>query len=236
MKRVFGEMIWLISMLTGCVDQGEIQQKLLDAYNNSNGDEYLVKVLELNDQYPDNFYINIDLGYIYLLKNDFYSAKKYLETAQGNRIAKDAEWNYKLYGALSDLHYAQERWQDSIDAGLTALENNSQDPIGIKLTIARAYSQIDNLEQGYSAFKEVFMEQPELLKYSDWNNISELSIRFQDFDYTYTLWMEYWRRHGYEPGLGLRISVLSGKLGRVDESLITGFIDLDFQLAYNLIG
>ncbi len=137
---------WWLFLLLGCTNQGEIQQKLSDAYNNLNEDEYIERVLELNNKYSNNFYINIDLAYIYLLDSDYENAELCFKTAEDNIVDNDTEWKYKLYSGLSDLYYAQSKWNSSISAGKKALESNSADPSVVKLTIARANSKSKNFK------------------------------------------------------------------------------------------
>ncbi len=232
MKKAF----LLLLLVTACSkNNNEIQQKLVDAYNNLDEKGYILRLNELDEQFPENFYINIDLGYYYLLNSDYYNANTRFSNAEKNRIKKDREWNYKLYGGIADLRYVQGNWYSVIEAGEKALINNPDDPSVIKLTMAKAFSSVKDYETGYRFYKEVYAEHPGFLKYNDWDSLSELSILQKDKDFTYSLWMDYWKRHGYDPGLGIRISILSGNLGNQKESLLTSFIDLDFQKSLGLI-
>lgn len=231
MRKTF----WLLFLFTACNNQNEIQHKLVNAYNNLNENEYIQIVLDLDAENPGNFYINVDLGYIYLLNSDYENAEKSFDIAEKNRKKRDRDWNYKLYSGLADLRYYQSNWISTIEVGKKALEMNTTDPGVIKLTLAKASSNLHNSQESFKYYKEAYLEHPGFLDHSDWNRLSELAILYKDFSFTYSLWMNYWKMFGYEPGLGLRISVLSGKLGNQEESILSGFIDLDFQRAFGLI-
>lgn len=226
---------WLLFLFLSCNNNENIKKELNDAYTNLNDTEYFAELNRLIEEYPENYYVNIDMGYLYLLNNDFANAEKHLRTAEANVVKKDKEWGYKLYSALSDLTYLKGMWDDSVSYGEMALSLDENDHATISRTIAKSYLKLKKFEKSYEYFKVAYEEYAKHFTSQDWNDLSELAILYEDFDFAYDLWMRFWMLNGYEPGLGVRISVLSGKNGDKIESFVNSFIDLDYQNELGLL-
>lgn len=235
MKKIL-HYIWVLLLFVSCNSNDKIKERLVNAYNDMSNEDYTNEINLLFKENPKNFYVNTDIGYLYLLNNDLEKAENHFIIAEKNRIKKDKEWNYKLFCGLADLKFVQGDWQKSLGYSEQAMDSGSDDQSAIRLTAAKSALKLKKFEESLNFYKYSYENYPEFFVSQDWNDMSELSILYEDYEFTYDIWMQYWKMYGYEPGLGLRISVLAGKLSRKAESFLASFIDLDYQRSMGLIG
>ncbi|WP_156888470.1 tetratricopeptide repeat protein [Spirochaeta cellobiosiphila] len=235
MKKIVLKILIITIILNSCSNENVIKQKLQDEYSQSSKQEYFNYLLKMKEKNPNSFYINTDLGLRYLLDSKLAEAEESLSAAEKELIDSDSVWTYKLYAGLSSLEYRKNNYTNTIDFGRKALDNDKNDSAGVNIIIARSLVKFNKNAEAFERMKHVYNNNVNLMKYDDWNFLSELAINQEETNYAYKLWLDYWKRNGYQPSLGLKLSLISGLNGNATQSLLYSYIDMDYQLSLQYI-
>jgi len=119
--------------------------------NEKKGDELLEGLVALDQKYKDVLALKINISGMLLMKNEYQTAGDYLKAGLPlvKKSKNDGE-KYVFYTNMAQYCFKSKDPSKCIEYAKMALDINKDDPLGTKLTMAKAYS---NLEDAASALK-----------------------------------------------------------------------------------
>jgi len=196
------------------------------------GQELLEALLALDQEHPDRLVLKVNIGALYLARGEPHSAAPYLE--RGRALAsrsRDPHLTYLLYGNLAELALRTERYPESVAYAERALRLQGQDPLGVIFTRAKARLAAGQLEEALADFEAGAESLPRRMNMEDLSAHIQALVRSGDLERALALYRERQRRFGYVRGQGLEESALFEHLGRLDEAVLSAFMELEYRRA-----
>jgi tetratricopeptide (TPR) repeat protein len=225
-----------IGSLCAC-GRGEraFQQSYERATSGRQGEELYRALLALDQRYPDRLVLKVNLGALLLAAGEYEQAYAYL--SRGERLlrrSRDPRLHYLLYGNLAEHGLRTGRYQDSRGYAERALQTGCDDEIGVLFTRAKALAAEGSLEPALRDFAEGREQQGARMNLEDFTVYIRTLRRAGAAEPALELYQERQLRFGYLPGQGLEESLLYEELGRIEESLLSAFMELEYERCQGL--
>jgi hypothetical protein len=218
-------------MLLGCGQKDStFQADYKAALESKSGQELFNTLIQLDQKYPDRLEVKVDLGAFLLAAGDTYKARIYLESAE--KLAGrngDAKLKVLLFTNLAELSYRDKKYPDAVRYADSALALNPTEPLGVVFTRAKAYYVQGKNKEALSDFDTGWGNARSTMIPDDFRAYSALLVESSQPEKALEVLGEYQYRFVYETGTGLTESVLLEKLGKVEESILSAFKELEYQ-------
>jgi tetratricopeptide (TPR) repeat protein len=194
------------------------------------GGELMLALESLDQEFPDRLIVKVNLGSLLLASGQLKRANVYLsraETLVGKR--SDRHLKYLLYASLAEYKLRQSCFSESIDYADLALEQAPEDTVGVIFTRAKACSACGQRKQALTDFAQAHSQHHAQMNLEDYCTYIHVLTAEQSFAHAIDLYRERQRRFGYLPGQGLEESVLFERTGRIDEAVLSAFMELEYQ-------
>ncbi|MBQ6905358.1 MAG: hypothetical protein IJQ27_04715, partial [Spirochaetia bacterium] len=148
-------LILLVALLalTSCSKQADDSylKEMETLLQEKTGDELLEGLIALDKKYPNVLMLKINISGMLLVKNEIKPAGDYLKAGLPlvKKSTNDGE-KYVFYTNMAQYSFKSQDPNKSIDYAKQALEFNKEDPLGVTITMAKAYA---NKEDPISALK-----------------------------------------------------------------------------------
>jgi len=194
------------------------------------GGELMLALESLDQEYPDRLIVKVNLGSLLLASGQLERAYAYLsraETLVGKR--SDRHLKYLLYASLAECKLRQSCFSESINYADLALEQEPEDAVGVIFTRAKACSACGQRQQALADFAHAHSQRHAQMNLEDYCTYIHLLIVEQSFAQAIDLYRDRQRRFGYLPGQGLEESILFERSCRIDEAVLSAFMELEYQ-------
>ena len=196
----------------------------------SSGPALFSSLLALDQKYPHQMALKVDIGRALLEAGELEKAAIYLKS--GEELAsrsKDQRLKALLYAALAEHAFRRGQYQESIDLAAKALANPPHEPAGVLLTRARAYQAIGKTQEALADYARGWSADRPAMIPEDYRGYSALLVAAEKYAEALEVYAEYQILFPYETGIGLAESLLLEKLGRIEESIVAAFKELEYQ-------
>ncbi len=229
-----GKFFWFccgLLLLWACNGNQAAFQSEYEALKKSSSDSALFSSLLLLDQkYPRQMALKVDIGRALLDAGELEQAAIYLKSGEALAVrSKDQRLKALLYAALAEHAFRRGQYQETIDLATKALANPPHEPAGALLSRARAYQATGKTQEALEDYTRGWSTDRSAMIPEDFRNYSTLLIEAGKYAEALEVYAEYQARFLYEPGIGLTESLLYEKLGRIEESIVAAFKELEYQ-------
>jgi tetratricopeptide (TPR) repeat protein len=194
------------------------------------GQELFNALLDLDQKYPDRLDLKTEIGAYLLAAGDVEKARLYLTRAKSLAgRSRGGILKASLFAHLASLALAESRYQDAIDCANTSLRENSRDPSGVIFIRAKAYLGLGVKSESLADFLEGWNDARSAMVAGDYRIASSLMADQGRLEEARAVLFEYQRRYAFVPGTGLMESMILEKLGRLGESVLCAFKELEYQ-------
>ncbi|MBN1834752.1 MAG: hypothetical protein JW820_02815, partial [Spirochaetales bacterium] len=228
-------LVALLLLLGACSSRdAAFREEFTRATAQLGGDDLLAALLALDQQHPDRLLLKVNIGALYLARSDTTHAAPYLE--RGRALAhrsRDPHLSYLLYGNLAELALRTERYRDSVAYADRALRLQGEDPLGVVFTRAKAHLASGAREAALADFRTGIEAPPARrpLNLEDCSAYIRALVAAGELEQALRLYRERQRRFGFVTGQGLEESALFERLGRIDEAILSAFMELEYGQA-----
>jgi tetratricopeptide (TPR) repeat protein len=167
--------------------------------------------LLLDQKYPGRLQLKVDIGTALLAAGDLDKAGIYLKSGLALAArSKDKRLKGLLYAASAELAFLSGHYPEAVGFADRALANSANLPASVLFT------------RGWAADRGAMLAE-------DFRSYSSLLIAAGRYPEALEVFDEYQARFLYETGIGLRESLLYEKLGKIEESIVAAFKELEYQ-------
>ncbi|MBQ3712712.1 MAG: hypothetical protein II890_02000 [Spirochaetia bacterium] len=175
-KLVLILLVALLS-LTSCSKQADDSylKEMETLLQEKTGDELLEGLIALDKKYPNVLMLKINISGMLLVKNEIKPAGDYLKAGLPlvKKSTNDGE-KYVFYTNMAQYSFKNQDPNKSIDYAKQALEFNKEDPLGVTITMAKAYANKEDPISALKLMKEQWTANPE--KFTDEDMFYLLSL------------------------------------------------------------
>jgi hypothetical protein len=187
-------------------------------------------LLLLDQKYPGRLQLKVDIGMALLAAGDLDKAGIYLKSGQALAAkSKDKRLKGLLYAASADLAHRTGSYQEAIRFADQALANNANQPASVLFTRARACQATGKTREALEDYARGWATDRGAMLPKDFRSYSDLLIAAGRYPEALEVYDEYQVRFLYETGIGLSESLLFEKLGKIEESIVAAFKELEYQ-------
>jgi hypothetical protein len=221
----------LLLLLYACGGQEAAFHSEYDAIIQSkSGPARFSDLLLLDQKYPGRLQLKVDIGTALLAAGDLEKAGIYLKSGQGLATrSKKKRLKGLLYAALAEHSYRNRRYPEAIGFAGQALANSANPPASVLCTRARAYQVTGKTQEALEDYARAWSIDRSAMHPEDFRAYSTLLIAAGKYPGTLEVYDEYQMRFVYETGIGLSESLLWEKLGKIEESIVAAFKELEYQ-------
>jgi tetratricopeptide (TPR) repeat protein len=233
MKKSSVHWCWcgLFLLLSACAgNEAAFQSEYAATAAQKSGPALFSALLLLDQKYPSRLALKVDIGTALLAAGDLEKAGIYLKS--GEALAgrsKDKRLKALLYSALSELSSRSGRYPETIELAGKALEFTPNPPVGVLFIRGKAYQAIGRTKEALEDFSLGWSAAPGAMLPEDFRTYSALLIQAARYQEALEAYTEYQVRFLYETGIGLTESLLYEKLGKIEESVIAAFKELEYR-------
>lgn len=223
----------LLALAGGCTGRG---RGFREAYGRETagkqGEELRSALVALDQRYPRELSLKVNLGAMCLAAGDLPVAAAYLE--QGERLARslrfrrDRQLRYLLAANLAEHRLRAGRPEESAVHADRALALGVADEIAVVYTRAKARlasgdvpAALADFDAGRAASRQMNLED-----YAAWIGALTVAGRPEE---ALAAHAEKRRLHGHASGQGLEESLLYERLGRSEEAVLSAFLELEHR-------
>jgi tetratricopeptide (TPR) repeat protein len=208
---------------------GDFQENFDAAMTTMRGRELFDALLELDQKYPRELALKVNLGGMLLAGGDPARAEVYLEAGIPlARPSRDTRLVYLLQTNLAELRLRQGNYEEAVEAAEAALGLTAEDDIGVGLTLAKAQLALDRPSEAVERFEGYWRDKPDLMSREDALAYFEALVKDDRSSAALEVLRVWPERYGYEVGLGLRESALWEKQGNLGESVLAAAKELEY--------
>jgi hypothetical protein len=196
------------------------------------GEELLAALVALDQEYPRQLSLKVNLGALCLAAGDLRRAAAYLE--RGERLAaapryrREKRLRYLLQADLADLRLRAGRPRESVTHADRALALGAEDEVGVVFTRAKAHlavgdhaAALADFAAGRAAGRGMNLE--------DYGGYIQALVGGGRPADALLAYGERRQRFGYLSGQGLEESLLYEHLGRLEEAVLSAFLELEHR-------
>lgn len=228
----------LCAVLTACHPDTAFREAFARSTAQLQGEELLAALLALDQEYPDRLMLKTNIGALYLAQGDASRAAPYLERGEGLALrSRDPHLGYLLYANLAELALRTERYRDSVDHATRALRLQPEDPLGAIFTRAKAHLAAGQGDTALRDFRAATQTLPQrrTMNPEDYCAYIGALVAAGELGEALDLYRERHRRFGFATGQGLEESALFERLGRIDEAILSAFMELEYGQAHGTL-
>jgi hypothetical protein len=203
------------------------------------GSELFIGLLALDQEYPYELGLKVDLGAHLLAAGELEKARVYLEAGERlaartriNRLgagAKNRRLAALLYADLAELSWRTKQYREAADYSSVSLSLDSEDPAGALFTRAKARAALRENGESLADFAKGWESRRSTMVPEDYRVYwGLLSNEGRNGEALATL-AAYQERFPYEQGIGLAESLLYERTGLIEESVLAAFKELEYQ-------
>ena len=210
--------------------QAAFQSEYEALRKSSSGAALFGSLLALDQKYPRQLALKVDIGRSLLEAGELERASIYLKS--GEELAsrsKDKRLKALLYAALAEHSFRRGQYQEAIDFADKALANPPHQPAGALLARARAYQATGETQEALEDYARGWSSDRGVMSPEDFRSYATLLIAAEKYVEALEVYDEYQARFLFEPGIGLTESLLYEKLGRIEESIVAAYKELEYQ-------
>jgi hypothetical protein len=208
------------------------QQAYARAASGKQGGELLAALVALDQEYPRQLSLKVNLGALCLAAGDLRAAAAYLE--QGERIAaglryrRDRRLRYLLQANLAEQRLRARRPAESATHADRALALGVEDELGVVYTRAKAWLTAGNYAAALADFA-AGRGVSRAMNLEDYGAYIQALVRSGRPAEALLACRERRQRFGYHSGQGLEESLLYERLGRLGEAVLSAFLELEHR-------
>ena len=204
------------------------------------GDDLLEGLIELDKKYPNVLMLKINISGMLLVKDEVKLAGDYLKA--GLPLVKKSDNDgekYVFYTNMAQYSFKSKDPNKSIEYAKQALELNKEDPLGVTITMAKAYANQEDPISALKLMKEQWAADPR--KFSDEDLFYLLSLLGNEPDSTDNLTIvvavadEFLIRKPTISGIGIQQAQDLERAGYMTSALIATFSEMDRMRCLNKI-
>jgi len=210
--------------------QAAFQSEYEEVKKNNSGPELFSALLLLDQKYPRQLALKVDIGRSLLAAGDLEKAGIYLKS--GEELAwrsRDKRLKALLYAASAERSFRRGQYQEAIDFAGKALASPPHEPAGVLFTRGKAFQALGKKREALEDCSAGWEAAREALAPQDYRNYAALLIEAGMYAEALEVHSEYQARFLYESGIGLTESLLYEKLGKIEESIVAAFKELEYQ-------
>ena len=216
--------------LVGC-DQS-FARSYESAIKAKTGQELFDELRRLDQAYPNQLKLKIDLGARSLASGDMKGAHAYLDRGEKLLgIFSDARLKYTLFTDQAELRLRESDYKASVSYAAKALAASKADELGVIFTKAKAENALKNGAAALRDFDAGWASHKPSMSSEDYRVYSfALAEAGRDNDALSVL-DEYQKNYAYAPGIGLIESSCYERLGDMGSAILSSFKengDLDY--------
>lgn len=136
-------------------ESGDFAAEMEALMNANQGQALLDGLVGLDKKYPDRLALKINISGMMLARNDIKGAGEYLK--QGLPLVKkstDSSEKYVFYTNMAQYSFKNQDPGKSVEYAGEALAEDKNDPLGVKLTMAKAYSELGDTTSSLKLFRD----------------------------------------------------------------------------------
>ena len=217
----------LLLALAACPSREDaFRESLARAAADRDGQLSLETLLALDQEFPDRLVLKINIGALYLAAGDPERAAVYLQ--RGRTLAartRDPHLRYLLHANLAELHLRRGRHAPSIGEATRALRLQPEDPLGVIFTRAKAHLASGAAPAALRDFQAGAATADQRMNLEDWSAWIRAHLASGQLEPALALYRQRQRRFGYLPGQGLEESAAFESLGRIEEAVLSAFME-----------
>jgi len=191
---------------------------------------------ELNN--ASHFASKVDLGSYYVLAGDYEKAREYLRRAEG--VVKNAPKNAEgeksvciLYGLLAQVELYMAYFAEAEVYAQMAVDSHSEYGEEYYYVLGQSQLAQEKKEEALQTFDIVFATLPEKANTEDLRGYMYLLADAELFTDCVPIMERYFETGEYFSGLGLFASSVYEKEGETEKSILSAFLDYEFNSNYN---
>ena len=204
------------------------------------GDELLEGMIALDKKYNKVLMLKINISGMLLMKDEVKLAGDYLKAGLPlvKKSTNDGE-KYVFYTNMAQYAFKSKDPNKSIDYAKQALEFNKEDPLGVTITMAKAYANKEDPISALKLMKEQWAANPS--KFSDEDMFYLLSLLGNEPDSTENLTIvvsvadEFLIRKPSITGIGIQQAQDLERAGYMISALVATFSEMDRMRCLNKI-
>jgi hypothetical protein len=226
----FWSCCWLLLLWACNGNQAAFQSEYEALKKSSSGSALFSSLLLLDQKYPWQMALKVDIGRALLEAGELEQAAIYLKSGEALASrSKDQRLKALLYAALAEHAFRRGQHQETIELATKALANPPQEPAGALLTRARACQATRKTREALEDYTRGWSTDRSAMIPDDFRNYSALLIAAGKYAEALEVYAEYQILFTYEAGIGLTESLLYEKLARIEESIVAAFKELEYQ-------
>jgi hypothetical protein len=227
----FGAFPFLVCVLLGCnSNETAFQADYRAALDSKTGQDLYNTLIQLDQKYPNRLEVKTDLGAFLLAAGDADKARIYLESAEGLSSRNgDSKLKALLYTNLAELSYRSKSYPEAVEHADKALALNPTEPLGVVFTRAKANYVLGKKPEALADFSKGWSTAAATMVPDDYRLYTALLVESGKSAEALEVLRDYQYRYVYETGTGLTESILLEKLGRIDESILCAFKELEYR-------
>ncbi len=230
----------IILILSSCpLRQQDLQTRHEELVRTRTGRELFVALLALDQECPGSLALKLDLGAHLLAAGELDQARVYLEAGEKLAVrarvarrgagARDRRLAALLYADLAELSWRAREYREAADYASLSLSLDPGDPAGALFTRAKARAGLRANEESLADFAEGWESRPSTMVAEDYRVYwSLLSSEGRNGEALAVL-AAFEARFPYEQGIGAAESLLYERTGRIEQSILAAFKELEYQ-------
>ena len=236
----------LLALLIALVAFTSCSKKADDSYlaemetliKEKTGDELLEGFIDLDKKYPNVLMLKVNISGMLLMKDEVKLAGDYLKA--GLPLAKKSDNDgekYVFYTNMAQYSFKSQDPNKSIEYAKQALEFNKEDPLGVTITMAKAYANKEDPISATKLMKEQWAADPD--KFSDEDMFYLLSLLGNEPDSPENLTIvvavadEFLIRKPTISGIGIQQAQDLERSGYMISALVATFSEMDRMRCLN---
>lgn len=184
--------------------------------------ERIPELIRLENEYPDNPAVKLELGLAYGSAGQYAIAEEYFRRAL-EQSDRDAELQARAALGLANAHLGQGEFADAIR--VAAAYQTGSEASSLKLVEARAQFLAQNSDEARALYAQVWDHVTEQLIASDYLQYADSLIRSDEFGHARDVLSAALERYGYASGIGFRLSTVAEAGGDSSASILYAFLD-----------
>ena len=232
--RVWLLMLVFASAFGACADPA-FEQAFDEVKARAGQPDFLVRLVALDQRFPDRLALKVDLGAAYLQAGEGEGARAYLDRGaelaafSGDEGLKGVRWANLAQAALMGGDGRQ-----AIDYADRALSRRDG-RLGVIFTRAKAKLLTGDGAGALADFETGWQTRRETMVAQDFGLFARTLVAAKNFALALEVLEAYRNSFPYEPGTGLLESLCYENLGRPGEAVVAAYVDVNYRLSRGLV-
>ena len=161
MRKILSVLCIAMILLGSCGgnknDNAQLEKEVEALMQEKQGNDLLAGLMELDKKYKDNLSLKINIAGILLLNDNMKDADEYLK--QGLALvkkSKSGEEKYLFYTNYAVFEFKNQNYDKCIEYAKNALDADKSDPLGVKITMAKGYAELQDNASAIKLMKDAW--------------------------------------------------------------------------------